>query len=288
MKMNWSIKLLPVLALFAFAVTGCKKEDALTIPDSQATFTNKSSGSYTITAPNVIFKVPVGVTAASDRDRTIKISVTSTTGAVQGTQYTLSTTTVTIPAGKVVDSFEVRGVYSQYLAGRRDTLVFTLQEQDVPVSSFNQTYTLALRGPCFEGNVVLGDLTGQFANTNEDWGGSLYGPYTTSVTATPLTATTANITVSNIFDAGWAPITFKLDWTNPNARTVTLVQQDNIADASTAFGASAAGLQISVRPYAGQVGTFSACNQTIVLKMQIGVPGANYWDADLYTVTLRK
>jgi hypothetical protein len=281
---------LSLLSLSALVlVTGCKKDksDYLKLPTLESHFTNKSSDTYIIASAGVTKKIPVGITAVSDKDRTITIDVTSPTGAVLGTHYTLSTKSLVIPAGKVIDSITVTGIYSQYTSGRKDTLVFTLKDGDVPASAFNNKFTLLMRGPCFEGDVNLYDLKGAYTKTNEDFGGP-YGPYTTTISSVTQAAgaTTGTITVTNIFDAGWNPITFILDWTNPANRTVTLTQQSGIGNAGT-ISSTYNGQDITVRPFAGQTGTFSICNQTLTLKMQLGVTGLGFFGT-LYTVNMAR
>ena len=139
-------------------------------------------------------------------------------------------------------------------------------------------------------NTNISALAGSYNNTNEDFGGSLYGPYATTVSSFSTTSTTTGtITVTNIYDYGWAPITFKLDWTDPANPTVTLDQQDNIA------GGSTLGLddtyQVTVRAFAGENGTYSVCSQTIQLKMQLGVKdasGVEQWSPSLYIVNMAR
>ena len=273
--------------MLLFAINACKKTEALTIPPEQAHFTNLSAGTYFITGPSVTYKIPVGFTTVSDKDRTVVLSVTSPTGAPQGTHYNISTKSLVIPAGKALDSITVSGVFAQYQGGRKDTLVFTISGGDVAPSDYNSKFTLFMRGPCFEGDVDLNILKGAYTKTNEDFGGP-YGPYLTTITAvTQLPgATTGTVTITNIFDAGWNPITFTLNWTDPANRTVTLVQQSGIGNAGT-ISATYAGQDITVRPFAGQVGTFSICNQTLTLKMQLGVTGLGFFGT-LYTVTMAR
>ncbi len=280
-------KLVLLTILIAGFIAGCKKSDAVLTPPQEAHFAFRTKATYQITGPAVSYKLPVALTTVSNVDRNVKVSVTSPTGAVSGTHYTLSKSDVVIPAGKSVDTIVVQGVFSQYQAGRKDTLVFTIQEGDgiKPLSS-NTKFTLFMRGPCFEDETVLSEMIGTYANTNEDFGGA-YGPYTTTISAaTQLTPTTGEITVTNIFDAGWNPIKFILDWTDPSNTKVTLVQQAGIGNAGTLSG-TYAGQDISVRPFAGQTGTFSYCNKTLVLKLQLGVTGLGFFGT-LYTVTMAR
>ena len=290
MKMNWSIYITSFFAA-AIVMVGCKKEDKVVTPPSEAHFANQSSGNYSVSAPNVTYKVPVGVTAVSSQPRTINVSITSPTGAVAGTHYT-APSSITIAGGKAIDSLEIKGVYSQYTSGRKDTLIITLKDADLKASSYNSTFILVVRGACFEGGVVLADFMGDYNRTNEDWGGSPYGPYKTTITAVNQTsATTGTITVANIFDNGWSPLVFTLDWTDPANRKITLVAQVAGGNAGDSFGPAYNGIPYAVRSVpaslGGFVGTFSYCNQTLVLKMLVGISGVGY-APDIYTVNMAR
>jgi len=277
--------LLPVMML------SCKKNnvavdnDAI-IPPGVARF-SLTSGTFDITTTNTVYKIPVGITNVTNAPRTINLTYSSSTGATNGTQYT-GPSTIVIPAGAALDSLAITVPFSQYSTGRKDSLVVTITESnDVKPAPFANKYTLLLKGPCFEGNVNLQSLLGDWTNTNENFGGSPYGPYTVTVeSVAQVTPTSGTISVSNIWDTGWNPITFTLDWTNPNNRTVTLVQQAGIGDGGD-ISASYAGEDVSVRPIAGQVGTFSVCDGTIVLKMNLGITNVG-WFSQVYTVTMKR
>jgi hypothetical protein len=276
------------MALAVLMFASCKKTE-ITIPPEQAHFTNLASGSYFITGPTVTYKIPVGVTTVSNVDRNFAFNVSSPTGAVQGTHYTLNKTVATIKAGQAIDSIEVRGILAQYTSGRKDTLVFTITEGGKS-SQYNQTFTLLMRGPCFEGDVDLDALRGTYTKTTETFGtGAPYGPYVTTISAVnKLTATTGTITVTNIWDNGWGPITFLLDWTNPTARTAVPIAQTAIPGSNAGdLNATYNGQTIAVRPFANNPGTFSACNGTFTLRMQLGVTNLGFF-AGLYTVNMAR
>lgn len=294
MKQNKSYLSSIVIVLIAIMFANCKKStpyDTITAP-LQATFLNQTLRNYSITTANSVDSIPVGITVPSNVDRTINIAVTSPTGAVSGTQYTVTSTTVAIPAGKTIGYFVVKGIYNQYLTGRKDTLVLNIQPSEAPgvgPSDYNSTLKVVLRGPCFEGDVNLNAFKGSYKAVETFGSGSPYGPYATTISAVnQLTATTGTITVTNIWDNGWSPITFTLDWTDPANRTVTVVSQtaiggSNAGDLNSAY----AGQTVAVRPFSGNPGTFSACNNTFTLKMQLGVTGVGFFGS-LYTVNLTK
>jgi hypothetical protein len=284
MKINPGLFILVVLL-----ISGCKKPDTLVDIPSQAHFTGITFDNYFITGVNVTKHIPIGLTNVSDKDRTVTFTVTSPTGAVVGTHYSIvGGNTKVIPAGKALDSITVAGVYSQYSSGRKDTLVFTIQDgEGVNASTYNATLSLFMRGPCSESETVLTELMGDYNNTNEDFAGSTYGPYTTTISSvTQLSPTTGTIVVENIYDFGWNPITFTLDWTDPLNTKVTLIQQSGIGDAGT-LSSAYAGMDISVRPFAGQTGTFSYCQNRLTLKMQLGVTGLGFFPY-LYTVVMAR
>ena len=289
------LNLFSVLFAALFMVS-CQPDDAdyMVTPPEQAHFALRTTGSYQITAPGVTYKVPVAITTPSSSDRTVTVNITSPTGAVEGTHYTVDTKTVTIPAGQVVDSITVTGNFAQYTSGRRDSLFFTIIEPGVTAAANFDTFKLFMRGPCFEtaDDVNLNDLLGNYNNTVEDWGGSLYGPYQTQIVAVnQLTATTGTITVKNIFDAGWNNLVFTLDWTDLANKKATLVTQNAGGNAGGSFGATYNGQPYGVRPVSaaagGAIGTFEYCSQKITLKMQVGIFGVGY-AADIYTLTMQR
>ncbi len=284
------------IVLFAILFgSSCKKNQQYdtVVPDDLSHFTNKTGGIYQILTPTSTFKIPVGVTKASDLDRTVTISVSSPTGAQLNTHFTLDKSEVTIRAGQVLDTITVQGNFPLYDGtGRKDTLIFTLTVPGIPASSYNSTYKLFMRGPCFNGDVdaaALNSLLGIFNNTNETLGTSAYGPYRTTVSNVTVTSpTTARITVLNIWDNGWGPIQFDLNWTDPINRTVRVVPQDAIAGSNAGdLNPAYAGQTVAVREFSGQTGNFFVCSNAIDLKMQLGVTGLGFFNV-LYSVNMRR
>jgi hypothetical protein len=297
MKQLKNISLASLVVLLA-VTAGCDKTQLYDIKtaEPEAHFTGAKDQRYSVlTNPAPAYVIRVGTTDVSNADRTVTINVTSPTGAAAGNQYTLggigAGNTVTIKAGQALDSFTVTANFASYTTGRKDTLVFTVAEPSVKRAAFQDTIKLAIGGPCFEGDItatILNGLRGNYSNTRETFGaGAPYGPYLTSIpTATLTSLTTATIVVNNIWDNGWGPITFNLDWTDPVNRTATVVAQNAISGSNAGdLSATYAGQTVAVRPFAGQPGTFSACNSTFTLRMQLGVTGVGFFGS-LYTVNM--
>jgi hypothetical protein len=295
-KYSLLITLLAVSAVVG-VLSSCKKNnltvdvDPLIVP-SRSEFALYDQVPYGKTlnaqssAPLDRISIPVGITTVANVDRTIQFTYSSTTGAVNGTHYT-APATVTIPAGKALDSLRIIGNFANLLPGVTHLVKVKITGGDVPAFTGKDSLTLTLRRFC---PVVTSALLGAYPNTNELWGTSAYGPYNTTVASiTPITATTATMVVTNIWDYGWNPITFTMDWTaaDPAAWKIDVVPQSSgIADAGT-ISATYAGQQVAVRAFAGQTGTWDQCSQIITLRFQLGVAGLGYF-ANLYTVTMKR
>jgi len=270
--------------LLAFVFLGCDKSKLYDVkePEPEATFLNVTNATYIMTSANDVYRLKIGTTNVSDHDRTVNISVSSPTGATTGTQYTLSKTSVTIPAGKVIDSIDVKGVFAQYTSGRKDSLVFTITGGDVSPSSFNSTLKLFLRGPCFDGDVDLNSMAGTYANSTDPDDPK----YTATVTnLAGVTATTGTGKIGNLWD-WFAPVTINFDWTDPNNTTVAIPLQYSGQDYDV-------GMPILIRTSPGKTNKFSVCNQRFDLIVDIIVdnyfgPGQGAYYRQNYTMTIKR
>jgi len=253
------------LSIITLAVIGgftaCQKNnlavDTDLVPASAAKFnTAVLQSTYYVRASGVPFSLPVGVTTVSDKARTINLSYASSTGAAAGVQYN-APATITIPAGKAVDTLRVTGIFAGYpLATRVDTLRVTVGGGDVPKNDYNNTYTIIMRKLC---DVNLTTLSGSYTRTREynNTGGLAYGPYTTQVLGLTSTgATTATGKIRNVYDWDWADLTANLDWTDALNPKATIPQQQT-------YGSDA----YFVRSTPGKPNNFSACDNTITITL---------------------
>jgi hypothetical protein len=274
---------LPLL-LALMAISGCDKTKPYETKEaeSQVHFVGSKNQAMIITTnPAPAYTITVGTTDVADADRTVTVNVASPTGAVAGTQYTLSAgNTITIPKGQATASIIVQPNYTAYTTGRKDTLVFTLKEPSIKVAGISDTVRLALRGPCFDGEVSTGyaAMAGAYQarengyNANGSAGYTNYGPYATAVQNVTLTSpTTATFRLTNIYEvAGWNA-TFTMDWSNVSDRKVTTTSQ--LLGPGSTIGLT--GYNIYVEPPINPsvpplYGTFSYCNQTITAKFMLG------------------
>lgn len=258
-----------LLFLLILVIYGCKKTDTLIDVPPQAHFTNVTGGTYFITSPTIVKKIPVGLTTVTNFDRTINFTVTSPTGAVAGTHYNLvGGNSITIPAGKALDSITVAGIYNQYLTGRKDTLVFTITDgTNTKASTYNATYKLFMRGPCSDLEIVFPELAGNYTKTFEIYsdGRPDYGPYATPPTITnitPLTATSATAKITNVYDSQ-ITIVATFDWSTPGNYTVTVAPQP------TQYG-------LSIRSAGGVKGTFTYCTPAFSIPLELYSAGGIY------------
>lgn len=275
--------LLGLVACATVALTGCDKtkEYDVIVPPSQATFLYKSIGTYYIkNAPTSTYKIPIGLTKASSTPTVVNVTVTSNTGAQLGTQYTLPSLSVTIPAGKVVDTLVVNGIFSGYNTPtpRVDTLKFAIQSGDYPKSDYNDTFKLVLRKYC---DVLESELVGDYNSTRDYYNVTTASASTYNATISNWTstgATTATVLIKNLgatADVGFGPflptdgaatgLTAVLDWTNPANFTITVASQPYVASLYT-YGAST---------ISGS-GTFSSCDQTFSINYVVRVSAGSF------------
>jgi hypothetical protein len=286
-----------------FTLWSCQKENEVidmdpVIPAERARFViprntpilSDSVKTYFIPSTNDPLKIAVGFTTVSDVDRKIAFTYTST-DAVAGVQYT-APAEVIVPAGKAVDTLSVTGLFGGFSsASRIDTVVIRIDNTNSTAPASTQIMptkvTVYLRQFCSEAAPVFSMLTGNYNNTHELFGTGAYGPYQTQVSnITSLTATTAKISISNIWDTGWGPIDFTINWTNPAAPTTTVIAGVVPSSDAGDLNPTYAGLPVAVRVHAtNPTGTYSACNQTFVVYMQLGVSGVG-WFNNVYRVTL--
>lgn len=241
----------------------CKKnnlwvdQDSMAPPEAGQFLRSALSADFYIennAAGGSTFKLPVGITTVSSVDRTVSLTYTSRT-AVQGTHYK-GPTTLTIPAGKVIDTLSFQGLFAAYPTGRKDTVIVRISSDGggIKKAGFNDTFRIIMQKYC---TVSLPALGGAYTKTFE----GTYGPYTSNVlNLTSTGATTATAVIDNIYDSGIeANVVF--NWTNPAAFTVT------IPDQSTGF--TSGGNDLRIRGTVGQTSGFSSCDNTITLRLQL-------------------
>ncbi|MET0393921.1 MAG: hypothetical protein ABW019_12305 [Chitinophagaceae bacterium] len=273
---------LPALLVAGVFLAGCDKTkpyDTLEA-EAQVHFVGEENQIYSMAVnPAPVYNVVVGTTDVADVDRTVTFNVSSPTGAVAGTHYTLGTTgnTVVIKAGEATVNIPVQGNYSQFTSGQKHTLVFSLKEPTaVKLAGFMDTVRLVLRGPCFDGvdindPAVQAEMLGDY-NKSNDAGFGAWGPYKTTIKSiTPLTATTARAVINNVWDAGFGDVNFIINWSNTanvtiNVETATVVPSD-----AGVLNSAYAGMFLVIRKHASADGKFSVCTGSHTLRYQLGV-----------------
>ena len=265
---------------------GCDKSqqyDTVT-PPPQGHFLSTGGTYYVTSDPNSVFKIPVGSTNVTTTGRTINIAVSSPTGAASGAQYTITSTSLTIAAGKAVDTIAVKGLFAGFTSTRVDTLVLTITGGDLAPSDASNVYKLVLRKAC---DVVAANLVGSFTRSTDTYSGAASkDPNYTAVISnfTPVTTTSATVIIKNLgatSDNGWGPfaatdpvistgVTATLNYADPAKLTVTIANQNY-------FGSGA-----TISTITG-TGTFSACDNTyaITCTVRYGVNGNSYTHVSL-------
>jgi hypothetical protein len=212
---------------------------------------------FPIDNKNTPFKIPVGFTNISSKNREIKFEFSSKK-AVRDKDYK-SSSSIIIPAGKVTDSLQFTGLYSAYPIGKKDTIKIkilgarTLDRRD--------SFEIVLERYC---DVNISDLIGEFANTREfrSNGNPSYGPYSTFVDNLVATgSTSAEGFFVNLYDEGWNDIKFTMDWSDPANFIISIPRQ--------ATGKTGEDDIQFVRSAAGRTNTFSSCSKTFTISLDL-------------------
>lgn len=268
MKLRLNIKTTRTLALASLLVisfSSCKKNniaidaDALISEDAPALAINAASrtGLYYVSATPQPYKIPVTVMNVSTADRAYNIAYTSNT-ATAGVQYS-APASVTVKAGTVGDTLSVNGIFAG-LTAAKDTV--KIKFSGTTGLYAKDSFMLVLLKSC---PVVLTDLSGAFPGSEEynSAGVKQYGPY--SISVNNLTAggpTTATGQFVGLYDWDWGAINFTMDYTNadPGQWKITVPLQTT--------GSAASGV-VYVRSSAGKPNTFSSCDQTYTVSLDL-------------------
>ena len=213
--------------LLAFLVTGALltscEEDRTTFTGKQVGF-EKASGRIMIpkdvtTTEDGTFKVML-ISAPLSSDVSITFEIDAASTAVEGTHFTMSTKTVTIPAGQNFAEFNVTALNDGFsFGGEFVNLILNISNTSVEIAGefaqFNLTISKEAFIDAFSGSFVAYEF---YPPDPEP----AYGPYTISCT---VIAGTNSINLLGIYD--WATQAVKVDFNpDPDNKIVTVAKQD--------------------------------------------------------------
>ncbi|MEO7315762.1 MAG: hypothetical protein ABIW47_11275 [Ginsengibacter sp.] len=140
-------------AIVIVTLASCKKNNLVLGKDITApafvkigTWPNAdTTGSYIVRSNNAPFKIPIGITNLSDKDRTINFSYSSAT-AVEGVNYT-APKSIIIKAGQSLDSLEITGLFAGFNNDVTKTLNLkvTISGGDVPINAVKFNYVVTMK-----------------------------------------------------------------------------------------------------------------------------------------------
>lgn len=168
-------KLYIVMAtLLAFsALTGCSDNDLATYSGPEYVQFAQSSGKFAVKEQgNKVYELTVGTTLPASTDLTLAIDVdTDKSTAIEGRDFRLLTPVVTIPAGEMMGTVKIEGIYEN-LAPEGVNLVLNIEGADELINpNFGKTYTLTL-SQLYE--LSMEKLTGSYTQKGYDPDGKTY------------------------------------------------------------------------------------------------------------------
>lgn len=244
------------LLLFTFAITAIVAscgERELDIYDgpNQIHFIGSSGDYFVQEANDPGFEIEVGSLRPSDGNLTATILVNdSLSTAVEGTHYTLSSSTKTIGDGEVLASVTVQGIFENLDSAV--TLVLNLEESE-SVANFNKTFTLTLTQFC---PYVQDEFVGTYTFNSTAFGAT----YDVEIVAGP---TSDVVIAQNLYEDGFN-IAIELDDSDQGNFVASVEKQD--AWISAQYG--------QARVEGG--GSFNACEKTITLDLEHTVDAGSF------------
>jgi len=219
-------------------------------------------GTYVIKSNNAPFKIPIGVTNVSNKDRTILLTYSSAT-AVQGQQYTAPASMV-IKAGKALDSLEITGIFAGYTSITQiDKLVITISGGDVPVSSLKSNYILTMK-KYWEAD--LNAFSGVYINQDYYGGAPDGAPYEVTITPISINGPTSYVGITGVWGYNQPPVNVTLAWSNLETGITTVPKANWFVHPT--YG------QATINP-AG-TGTFSTTTNTMTIKYETTVAAGSF------------
>ncbi|GEM_PF-3514682 len=266
------IKIFSVLAIVG-VFSGCSNKDPydVIVPPQLASFSAGSSSVFGVPSdPNATFKIPVGFTTVSDKDRQIQFTITTPDAAKA--DFTVLNNPITIKAGAAADSLIIKGNYNSFAnSDDIDSVYISINATaDVKPASFNNSYKLAMRRFC---PTNVADFAGNFVVVADAFEDTRPGDI---LVLTQISATQFSFRYPSATNA--VPIVVTI---NPTTNAVTIERQT--------IGTEWSWQPTYKNPSVQGTGTYESCNKVLTLAMTWGINGgASVFTGGPFRLQIRK
>ncbi|MCB0445197.1 MAG: hypothetical protein KDC68_06015 [Gelidibacter sp.] len=128
--------------------TSCNDEEDIHVYDSgDIAYFEETASSLFVTSDNPSESIEIVSTVTSSADRTYNIQIDPSSTAVEGVEFTLGSSTLTIPAGEYFGTVTVNGIFDGALE-TGSTLVLNLTSTTNEVATFDTTHTVSIFKLC--------------------------------------------------------------------------------------------------------------------------------------------
>lgn len=222
-----------------------------------------STGIYIVKSTNEPFKIPIGVTNVSDKDRTINLSYSSTT-AVAGVNYTAPASLV-IKAGEALDSLEIAGLFEGFNndVTRVDKLLITITGGDIPANSVKYNYVLTMK---MYWETDLNAFAGDYIIQDYYNGAPEGGPYEVILTPVSLNGPQSVVSIKGLWGVDEPLVNVILNWSDRKTGTTSIVKANWFTDPD--YG------QSTINP--NKTGTFSVVDNKMTIGWEATVDAGSF------------
>ena len=150
------------LVILTIGFTSCENENygvEVNNYDGNVTyFTSGKKGDYFVTPNAGPFKIQVGATNKSNSDRNYTIVVSPESTATKGVDFSMASSTVTIPAGEYFGEISIEGIFAGTKAAGSKLILSLKGDSSDPVM-VNNSFSLSIFQKC------ISDLAGNYSVT---------------------------------------------------------------------------------------------------------------------------
>lgn len=227
-------------AVALIALASCKKNNlvvgkTLDVPSFVKIgtwLTADTSGTYAVKPTNEPFKIPIGVTNVSNKDRTVTFTYSSAT-AVEGVDFT-APASIVLKAGQSLDSLPITGKYSSFGGSvtKSHVVKVTISGGDIAVNSNKFNYNLTMKmyfapdPATFSGTYICQDYESGVPDG---------GPYLVQVNPSTASGPVTSVNIIGLFGVDNPPVKVTMTWNTLTSGTTLITPMTNWFEYSPAY-----------------------------------------------------
>ncbi|TLX78379.1 hypothetical protein E9993_01490 [Labilibacter sediminis] len=148
---------IPLMVIFTVMCTSCYDNSVKEYSGPSQVRFIEERGSMIVDNTNPVYSIGIGVNKAVNKDRTYEIMINESSSAIEGEQFEFVNKQVLIPAGEVIGTVGITGVYENSDPLGVELSLYIDAEDGNEVANYSNTYDLSLFKFCnFDQSAFVG------------------------------------------------------------------------------------------------------------------------------------